>query len=137
MHRKLKIASRSEGFTLTEVVAASALLIVAMVPILKAFTAAHLSTTNIEHKSHSLVLAQDKLDKIKARSIYSYSSSYTEDNTSLDGSYLGSVSDTGSDSDLRTVTISVGFDLNGDSTLADDEIEVTLATRLARRWNSG
>ena len=116
---------------------ASALLIIVIVPILKAFTAAHLSTTNIEHKSHSLVLAQDKLDKIKARSIYSYSSSYTEDNTSLDGSYLGSVSDTGSDSDLRTVTISVGFDLNGDSTLADDEIEVTLATRLARRWNSG
>ena len=137
MHRKLKIASRSEGFTLTEVVIASALLIAAMVPILKAFTAANLSTAIIEHKTRSLMLAQAKLDEIKARSIYSYSSSYTEDNTSLDGSYLCNVSDTGSGSDLRTVTISVGYDVNGDSTLASDEIEVELSTRLARRWNSG
>jgi Tfp pilus assembly protein PilV len=137
MHRKLKIASRSEGFTLTEVVTASALLIAAVVPILRAFTAANLSTINIERKTRSLMLAQDKLDEIKARSIYSYSSSYAEDDTSLDGSYLCTVSDTGSGSDLRTVTISVGFDLNGDNTLASDEFEVTLATLLARRWNSG
>ncbi len=142
MHRKLKIAdhksqipARSEGFTLTEVVVASALLIVAIVPILKALTAAHLSTAIIEHKTRSLMLAQDKLDEIKARSIYHYSSSYTEDNTSLDGSYLCSVSDTGSGSDLRTITVSVGFDFNSDNTLSSDEIEVTLATRLSNRWN--
>jgi len=142
MHRKLKIAdhksqipARSEGFTLTEVVVASALLIVAIVPILKALTAVHLSTAIIEHKTRSLMLAQDKLDEIKARSIYHYSSSYTEDNTSLDGSYLCSVSDTGSGSDLRTITVSVGFDFNSDNTLSSDEIEVTLATRLSNRWN--
>ena len=149
MHRKLKIAnatlrssgslrstSRSWGFTLTEVVVASALLIIAMVPILRALTAAHHSTVIIEYKTRSLILAQAKLDEIKARSIYSYSSSYTENNTLLDGSYyLCNVSDTGSGSDLRTITVSVGFDLNGDDTLASDEIEVTLATSLARRWN--
>jgi len=116
---------------------ASALLIVAIVPILKGLTTAHHNTAIIEHKTRSLLLAQAKLDEIKARSIYHYSSSYTEDNTLLDGSYLCSVSDTGSGSDLRTITVSVGFDLNGDSTLASDEIEVTLATYLARRWNSG
>lgn len=144
MHRKLKIANRklriparSEGFTLTEVVVASALLIAAIVPILKALTSAHLSTAIIEHKTRSLMLAQDKLDEIKARSIYHYSSSYTEENTSLGSSYLCSVSDTGPGDDLRTITVSVGFDLDGDSALASDEIEVTLATRLTRRWNSG
>jgi len=106
-----------------------------MVPILRALTTAHHSTVIIEYKTRSLILAQAKLDEIKARSIYSYSSSYTENNTSLDGSYLCNVSDTGSGSDLRTITVSVGFDLNGDNTLASDEIEVTLATCLARRWN--
>ena len=142
MRRKLKIANRksqpstrSEGLTLIEVVVASALLIIAMVPILRALTTAHHSTVIIEYKTRSLILAQAKLDEIKARSIYSYSSSYTENNTSLDGSYLCNVSDTGSGSDLRTITVSVGFDLNGDNTLASDEIEVTLATCLARRWN--
>lgn len=114
---------------------ALALLIIAMVPILNALTNSYLSTTTIEHSTRSLMLAQAKLDEIKARSIYHYSSSYTESNTSLDSSYLCSVSDTGSGSDLRTITISVGFDLNGDSILASDEIEITLSTRLANRWN--
>jgi len=113
---------------------ASALLIIAMVPILKALTTSYLSTVTIERSTRSLILAQAKLDGIKARSIYHYSSSYTENNTSLDGSYLCNVSDTGSGSDLRTITVSVGFDLNGDDTLATDEIEVTLVTYLARRW---
>lgn len=114
---------------------ASALLIVAMVPILNALTTSYLSTVTIERRTRSLILAQAKLDGIKARSIYSYSSSYTENNTSLGDSYLCNVSDTGSGSDLRTITVSVGFDLNGDNTLASDEIEVTLATLLANRWN--
>ncbi len=136
---KSQLASRSGGFTLTEVVVASALLIVAMVPILKGLTAAHLGTVNIEHKSRSLILAQAKLDDIKARSIYHYSSSYTATNLSLDVNsphYLCNVSDSGSGGNLRTITVSVGFDANGNG-LGSDEIEVTLSTQLARRWNSG
>ena len=111
------------------------MLIIAVVPILKALTNSYLSTVTIERDTRCLILAQAKLDGIKARSIYHYSSSYTENNTSLDGSYLCNVSDTGSGSDLRTITVSVGFDLNGDSTLATDGIEITISTRLANRWN--
>jgi len=125
---------RATGFTITEVVVASALLIIAIVPILKALTSAHVSTAIIEYKTRSLTLAQAKLDEIKARSIYNYSDTFTETDTSLDGSYLCNVQDTGPGTDLRTVTVSVGYDLNGDNTLAADEIEVTLATLLARRW---
>jgi len=130
-------ANRSGGFTLTEVAVASALLIIAMVPILKGLTAAHLNTAIIEHKSRSLILAQAKLDYIKAHSIYHYSSSYTATNLSLGGSYLCSVSDSGSGDNLRTITVSVGFDANGDNSLGSDEIGVTLSTKLAKRWNSG
>ena len=143
MHRKLKIVNRkskienrSAGFTITEVVVASTLLIIAIVPILKALTSAHLSTTIIEHKTRSLTLAQAKLNEIKARSIYNYTNggaSFTENNTSLDGSYLCNVADDSGDP-LKTITVSVGYDLNGNNDLAADEIEVTLATYLARRW---
>lgn len=143
MYRKLRIANgklqtanRRRGFTLTEVAVASALLIVAMVPILKGLTAAHLNTATIEHKSRSLILAQAKLDDIKACSIYHYSSSFVEDDNSLDGLYLCNVEDN-ADDPLRTITISVGYDANGDGALGSDEIEVTLSTQLARRWNSG
>jgi Tfp pilus assembly protein PilV len=143
MCRKLKIVNLKSkienplmGFTLTEVIVASALLIIAMGPILNALTSAHVSSTSIEYKTRSLTLAQGKLDEIKARSIYDYTNggaSFAESNTSLDGSYLGNVTDDAVDP-LKTITVSVGYDQNGDSTLASDEVEVTLTTYLARRW---
>ena len=131
---KARVLRKSAGFTLTEVVVASAILIIAIVPILKALTSAHVSTIIIEHRTHSLILAQAKLDEIRARSIYHYSDSFTETNSSLDGPYLCNVDDSSINSNLRTITVSVGYDLNGNSTLESDEIEITLATLVARRW---
>lgn len=136
MRRKLKIEKRFAGLTLIEVVIASALLIIAIVPILKGLTIAHASAVKIEHKSRSLLLAQAKLDNIKARSIYNYtnsSSSFAENGTSLDGSYLCNVTDNTSDP-LKTITVSVGFDSDGDTSLSSDEVDITLATLIARRW---
>ena len=132
-----RVTSRAPaGFTLTEVVVASALLIVAISPILKALTSAHLGTTTIEHKTRSLTLAQAKLDEIKARSIYDYTNdgaTFAESNTSLGFSYLCNVADDSGDP-LKTITVSVGFDHNGDLTLAAGEIKITMTTLLARRW---
>jgi len=124
MHSKLKIVKRFAGLTLIEVVIASVLLIVAIVPILKGLTVAHAGSIRIEHKSRSLLLAQARLDEIKARSIYHYSSSFAVTNDPLGGSYLCTVTDNQADP-LRTITVSVGYNLDGDS--------VTLATLLARR----
>ncbi len=119
-----------------EVVVASSLLIVAIVPILKALTAMHLNSTLIERKTKSLLLAQSKLDDIKARTIYGYASSYNQSDTVLETSYLCNVTDTGSGSDIRTMTVSVGFDTDGDNGLDADEIEITLTTYIANRWTS-
>lgn len=133
MHRKLKIKKRFAGFTLTEVVMASAILIVAMVPILKALTTAHVSTSIIEHRTNSLIYAQSKLDEIKARMINSYTDSYSETNSVITGSYLCNVDDSSVNSNLKQITVSVGYDSNGDSALGSDEIEVTLTTLIAKR----
>jgi Tfp pilus assembly protein PilV len=122
------------GFTLTEVVIASALLIVAIVPILKALTGAHATSTIIEHRTRSLTLARAELDEIRARSIYDYSADYTQTSASLAGSYLCNVQDISRGTDLRQIRISVGYDLNNSGTLDADEIEVTLTTLIARRW---
>jgi len=146
MHRRLtRIFTRSAtrktsraraGLTLTEVVIASALLIIALVPILKGLTSVHLGTVIIERKSRSLMLAQAKLDEIKARSVYHYSDTFAEANLSLDGSYLCNATDESAGPNLRTITVSVGYDLNGDNILESDEIEVALATYIAKRWDS-
>ena len=115
---------------------ASALLIIAMVPILKGLTSANLGTVIIERKSRSLILAQAELDEIKARSVYNYGETFTQANVSLDGSYLCNVDDSAISANLRKITVSVGYDHNGNNTLDPDEIEVTLATCLAKRWGS-
>jgi Tfp pilus assembly protein PilV len=128
------INKHRKAFTITEVVVASLLLAVAIVPILQALTSAHVSTIVIEQKTRSLTLAQAKLDEIRARAIYNYSGSFAQTNLSIGNSYLCNVADTPVDSNLRTITVSVGYDLNGDTTLTDDEIRVTLATLIARRW---
>jgi hypothetical protein len=124
------------GLTLTEVVIASALLITAMVPILKGLTNANLGTVILERKTRSLVLAQGRLDEIKARSVYHYSQSFAESNLPLDGLYLCNIDDEAAGSNLRKITVLVGYDYNGNNILDSDEIEVTLATNIAKRWES-
>ncbi|MFA5239399.1 MAG: hypothetical protein WC476_06800 [Phycisphaerae bacterium] len=149
MHRKLKITKRSArprvllrkakqwgtGLSIIEVVIASALLIIAIVPILKCLTVAHANSIRIEHKTISLVLTQAKLDEIKARSVYNYTNggSFAGNNIPISGSYLCNIVDDEGDP-LKTITVSVGFDSNGDASLTSNEIDVTLATLIARRW---
>lgn len=130
---KKRLNPRARGVTLAEVVVSSTLLVVALVPILKALTLAQATSIVIERKTQSLVLAQGKLDEIRARSVYHYSDSYQQDSTALGGSYLCTVSDNG-DPSLRTITVSVGFDADGDNHLASSEILATLTTYVAKRW---
>lgn len=122
------------GFTLTEVVVASALLIFAIVPILKGLTSVHVTSIIIERKTRSLTLAQAKLNEIKARSVYDYTLNFTEINKSIDGSYLCTVKDGAVSANLRIIAVAVGYDLNGDNVVGGSEVHVTLETLIARRW---
>lgn len=131
--RRKRIKNRASGFTLIEVIMASALLIIAIVPILKALTAAQVTGTIVERRTRSLTLAQAKLDEIKARSVYNYSDNFNENNLSLGGSYLCDVQDGASGTDIRTITVSVGYDLDGNGSLTPVETEVTLSTLVAKR----
>lgn len=125
--------SRS-GFTLAEVVVASLLMVVAMVPILKALTGAHRIDVKIERRTRSLQLAQARLENIRAESIYSYETNFNDPSSSMDGSYLCKVRDRSVAADLRAISLSVGYDQNGNGILEVDEVEVDLNTLLARRW---
>ena len=121
------------GLSIIEVVTASALLIIAIVPILRSLTKAHMYSAEVVTITQSLILAQKKLDEIKADSVYHYSSSFTANDAVLSGSYLCDVTDDG-DASLRTITVAAGFDQNGDNALSSGEYEVTLATKIAKRW---
>jgi hypothetical protein len=103
---------------------------------LQALTTANINTADIEYRTRSLILAQAKLNEIKARSIYHYTNegtSFAEEDLPLDGSYLCNIADDANDT-LKTITVSVGYDHNDSNDLTSDEIEVTLTTLIARRW---
>lgn len=119
--------------TLTEVVVASTLLLVALVPMLKGLTASHFTSVMIEQKTRSLTLAQSKIEEIKARSINNYSESFSDGDISLAAGYRCDVSDTPEGANLRAITVSVGFDDDSDNTLNTAEVDVELSTKIARR----
>lgn len=119
--------------TLTEVVVASSLLLIAIVPILKALAIAQATDRAVERKTRSLILAQRELERLKARSIYHYDDCFAETSRALDEGYLCTVADD-EDPNLRRITVSVGLDRDGDNILAPDEIDISLSTCLARRW---
>ena len=136
MRRKLRVANRYKGLTLIEVVMASALLLVALVPMLKALTIAHQTDTIIEHRRRSLMLAKGKLAKIKTSALLNFpaENALEEIGTVLDGSYLCNVADSsrpGWDSFLQ-FDVAVGYDSDGNGTLAAGEVEVHLSTYVTR-----
>ena len=133
--RRLRACSlaRCSGVTLTEAVVASTLLLISIIPLLKALTTTHGMDRAIERKSWSLLLAQQELERIRARSIYQYDESFQANSQALHDGFLCTVTDDGHPT-LRTVNVAVGFDRNRDGVLATAEIEVSLTTSLARRW---
>ena len=131
-HHKQK-AGRCSGFTLTEVVVAASLLLLAMVPILRGMAIAHSTTATIERKTKSLALAQTKLDEIKARSINNFATFFAQTNIMIEGAYLCTVTESSAGAKLKNLTVSVGYDVNSNNAIDSDEISVDLATRLAER----
>jgi len=117
---------------------ASMLMLLVLVPILKALTSAHLMDVKIEHKMRSLTLAEAKLENIRAQSIYDWDINFDETSSSVDGSYLCTVVDASVagplSSILRRITVSVGYDGNNNSVLDSGEVEATIDTFIAKRW---
>jgi len=131
-----KPKSFRKGLSIIEVAMASALLIIAMIPILKSLTRANMMSNDLETKTQCLILAKGILDDIRARSIYNFGSSgsFTANNVVLNGSYLCNIIDNEISTDLKQITASVGRDENGNGTLSSDELEVSLTTCFAKRW---
>lgn len=111
---------------------ASTLLVISIVPLLKALTLAQVEDRAIERKSWSLLLAQRELEWLRARSLRSYDACYRVNSKAIGEGYLCTTTDD-EDRNLKTVAVSIGLDQDADGVLAPREVEVTLSTRLARR----
>lgn len=130
---KVRSKANAPGFTLTEVMVSVTLLVLAMVPIFRALTGSYISSNRINYRTNSVILARQKLEEIRAKSVYSYDSSFDQSNASLRDSYVCDVVDTSVDSNLRDVSVTVGYDIDKDSSLDPDEELITLRSLIARR----
>ena len=117
--------------TFTEVLVATGILAFAMVPILKAMAGVHINSVKMEKKNKSLMIAQNQVEELRAQAIEDYDSSWSVSNQSSGGGYLYSIS-AGSDSSLRTVTVTAGYDENQNLLLDSPEILVSLRTLIAK-----
>ena len=122
---------RRRGLTLVEVVVASALLVAGLIPVLRALTLSHASRLQIERQSCSLILAQGVLARLRAELACDYAESVAVNSRSLPEGYLATVTDDG-DAACRTLSVRVGFDVDGNRRLSDDEVCVTLTSAVAR-----
>jgi hypothetical protein len=109
-------------------------MVVSIVPILHALIRAEGTARIIEEKTRSLALAQARIDEIRAQALNNYDQSFAASSVSLDGAYRCTVQDTYIVlCTVRTITVSVGYDLNGNGTLSSGETLITLKTLVARR----
>jgi Tfp pilus assembly protein PilV len=120
------------GLTFTEVLVATLILSLAMVPVLKALTNSHLYSQMLERKTQCLILAQNAIEELRARAIENFDSSWSVSNQSAGGGYLLSIS-AGSESALRTVAVTAGFDENQNGSLDGAEVLVCLRTLIAKQ----
>jgi len=104
------------------VIVASSLLIVAMVPILKGLTSVHLTASLVEQRTESLNHAQTILESIKASSIYDFNGNYSKTNQDLGDSYLCTSRAAVVSGDLQRITVTVGYDKNGNGNLQVPEV---------------
>ena len=131
--KRRSVSACRKGLTLTEVVVASSLLATAIVPMLRGMSNSHMVSAAVEQKTHALIMAQAKMEEIKARAINNYSANFGENNSSLTGSYLCNVSDSPGGPNIRTITVSVGYNDDGNNVLSAAEIDVQLSTKIAKR----
>ena len=124
---------RNSGFTLVEVLAAVLLMAIALVPLLKALIGAQVVGTKAERTTQALVLAAKKIEEIRGAALTSFGTDFSTSPEVLATGYLCTVEDGQESSTLKSIRVTVGYDVDGDGTLAAGEADAVLDTLIANR----
>jgi type II secretory pathway component PulJ len=118
------------AITLMEVLIASALLAVALVPIFQVLTRGMTLARDVQLRTTAAFLAEKEMETALATAVGDFGIDLTKSSEDLGDGYLVTVN--GVDEKLRkTFSVQVGWDTDGDGTLDGDEVLVTFATRAA------
>ncbi|MCK4752803.1 MAG: prepilin-type N-terminal cleavage/methylation domain-containing protein [Planctomycetes bacterium] len=126
-------ANKQKAFTLIEVLASVIILSGSIVTIIT-YSADGLATSlDIERRIKATLLAETEMEKIKNVLHNAYDTDFTAWSGALGNDYLATRTATVISATLKTVEVSVGYDVDGNGSLAADEIMVTLTTKNADR----
>jgi len=118
------------AMTLIEVLIASALLAVALVPIFQVLTRGMTLARDVQLRTTAAFLAEKEMETALATAAEDFGVDLTKPSKDLGNGYLVTVN--GVDENLRkTFSVQVGWDTDGDGTLDGDEVLVTFVTRAA------
>jgi len=117
--------------TLTEVLVASALLGVALVPVFEALSRGMGLARAIEWRSRAVFLAEQEMERITNENAENFNKSVAVASKDLGGGFLATIEEGSKTSLAKTVSVRVGKDTSGDGTLATSEVLATLVTRVA------
>lgn len=123
-----------KGFTLIELLASAVIVAIALIPISRAVLGLMESEAISERMTKVAMLARAKMEEVKriAAADFGLDLSSSGSFPPPNGSYRYTVRDDG-DPVMKTISVTVWFDEDGDGRLDDEEISLELITRFTRR----
>ena len=128
--------TRRTGLTLMEVLVASALLGIALVPAFDMVTRGMVLARDVEVRSRAVFLAEREMETALAAAGQNFSASLTKQSQDLGDGYLTIVTETVSGL-TKTVAVQAGFDADRNGTLSSGEVLATFATVVADTTTPG
>ena len=128
--------TRRTGLTLMEVLVASALLGIALVPAFDMVTRGMVLARDVEVRSRAVFLAEREMETALATAAQNFGTSLAKQSQDLGGGYRATMTETTSGL-KKTVAVQVGFDTDSNGTLSSSEVLVTFATIVADTTTPG
>ena len=123
------------GYTLLEIVLTIAILSIALIPLMEMLPRAMVLDAQLEQRARAAFLAQRKLEAVKGKAVYDFDQDYTESATAFqapDSAFKYTVSDLEADG-IKQIAVNVWYDTNDSGSADEDEEQIELNTKIARR----
>ena len=128
--------SNQRGLTLIEVLVASALLGLALVPAFDMVARGMVLARDVEVRSRAVFLAEREMETALATATENFSTSLAKQSADLGDGYRATVTESTSGL-LKTVAVQVGFDADRNGALSSGEVLATFATVVADTTKPG
>jgi len=125
-----------KGFTLIELMLATAILVISIIPITMMLPRMLTENRIVERENRAVFLGQLKMEETKTKALTYFNSDYSVTSAtafqSPDNKFKYTVADNYG-LDIKDISVTVWYDANDDNTLDSDEERIQFKTKIANR----